>query len=118
MNAFRQRAEMRRRRRIPGSQSSVAPSVDLHIEELILHGFSPGDRYAIGDALERELTRLIAEHGVPGLDGAGFSAERLDVGSFEIGRRARADDVGYKVAESVYRGFCNELDAKRAGERA
>ena len=31
----------------------------------MLHGFAPGDRYRIGDAVERELARLFAEQGVP-----------------------------------------------------
>ena len=38
-------------------------SVDLHIEELLLDGFSPADRYAIREAVERELTRLMNEAG-------------------------------------------------------
>jgi hypothetical protein len=35
------------------------PSINLHIEELVLHGFAPGDRHRISEAVEQELTRLI-----------------------------------------------------------
>ncbi|MBD0326005.1 MAG: hypothetical protein ICV68_06225, partial [Pyrinomonadaceae bacterium] len=45
------------------------PNIELHIEELILHGFERRDRYAIADAFERELSRLLseqfAEQGLP-----------------------------------------------------
>jgi hypothetical protein len=40
-------------------------SIELHIEELVLRGFAPGDRYWIGEAVEQELTRLLADRGVP-----------------------------------------------------
>jgi len=106
MIAFRSPAARGRRHRgMPGSESSVRPSVELHIEELVLHGFSPVDRYTIGDAIQRELTRLIATHGMPGLEGKGFSADRLDAGSFQVRKHSREEDVGIKVAESVYRGL-------------
>jgi len=35
---------------------NVQPAIQFHIEELVLHGFSPGDRHRIADALERQLT--------------------------------------------------------------
>src|SRR3954464_11756015 len=41
------------------------PSVELHIDELMLHGFASSERYAIGDAVERELARLFEKQGVP-----------------------------------------------------
>ena len=43
----------------------ITKNIELHIEELVLHGFSPGDRYRIGEAVEQELTRLLADRGVP-----------------------------------------------------
>ena len=39
-------------------------NIELHIEELVLHGFAPKDRYTIGEAVQRELSRLFAEQGV------------------------------------------------------
>lgn len=39
--------------------------LDLHIGELVLHGVDPGDRERLAADLERELARLVAEHGVP-----------------------------------------------------
>ncbi len=40
-------------------------NVIIEIEELVLHGFPAGDRYAIAEALTRELSRLVAERLVP-----------------------------------------------------
>jgi hypothetical protein len=33
----------------------------VHVGELVLHGFAPGDRHRIADALQDELGRLIAQ---------------------------------------------------------
>ena len=46
--------------------SKNARSIELHIEELLLHSFSPGDQYHIGEAVEQELSRLLADRGVLG----------------------------------------------------
>ena len=40
-------------------------NIELHIEELVLNGFGPVDRYRIGVAVEVELARLFAEQSVP-----------------------------------------------------
>jgi hypothetical protein len=39
--------------------------IELHIEELVLHGFKPGDRWRIGDAVEEELRGLLRANGIP-----------------------------------------------------
>ena len=42
-----------------------AMQFELNIEELVMHGFTPGDRHRIGEAVEQELTQLLADRGVP-----------------------------------------------------
>jgi len=42
------------------------PDIHLHIEELVLHGFAPGDRHQISEAMQQELTRLISEKNISG----------------------------------------------------
>jgi len=79
--------------------------IDLHIEELVLDGFAPGDRHRIGAALERELTRLLAERGVPASWERGGEAPRLDGGTFEAKPGARPERVGAQIAQSVFRGM-------------
>lgn len=80
-------------------------NIELHIEELVLHGFSPRDRDAIGEAVRNELSRLFAEQGVhPTLSKHG-AVERLDGGSFNVKSGAKAQTIGTQVAQSVYGGL-------------
>ena len=80
-------------------------SLELHIEELVLHGFSAGDRHRIGDAVERELGRLFAEQGVPPSLVQGDEIARLDGGTFEVKPHFKAEMVGAQVAHAVYGGL-------------
>ena len=79
--------------------------VELHIEELVLHGFSPGSRQQIGDAVQRELTRLIAEQGLAGLEGASVEIERINGGKFQVGQGATPQSLGAQVANTIHRQF-------------
>ncbi len=78
------------------------PSVEWRIEELVLHGFSPGDRYRIGEAVERELTRLLAEQGVPPSLNELGEVDRLDGGEFKIATGTQAETIGVQVARALY----------------
>jgi len=80
-------------------------AIELHIEELVLHGFAPGDRYRIADAVERELARLFAEQGVPPSLAQEAEMARLDAGAFKMAPGAREEAVGAQVAHTVYGGF-------------
>jgi len=81
------------------------PPIEVHIEELVLHGFAPGDGYRIGAAVERELGRLFGEQGVPGWLTQGGEVERLDGGTFETAPGSQADTVGVQVAQALYGGL-------------
>ena len=81
------------------------PSIELQIEELILHGFAPGDRHRIGAAVERELGRLLSEGGLPAALGQGGARPVLDGGSFHMKPQARPESVGAQVAQAIYGGF-------------
>ena len=83
----------------------LRPDVRLRIEELVLDGFAPGDRYRIGEAVERELTRLLAERGVPGGLAAGGEAPRLDAGWFDLAPGSGPEAIGTGVAAAVYGGL-------------
>jgi hypothetical protein len=77
-------------------------NIELHIEELVLRGFAPGDRYRIGEAVEAELQRLFAEQGAPPSLTQDGEIERLDGGSFEMAAGSRSDAIGAQVAHAVY----------------
>jgi len=80
-------------------------NIELHIEELVLHGFSPGDRYRIAEGVEQELTRLLADQGVPESLERGREVANMDGGAFEVAPDSRAQVVGAQVAKAVYGGL-------------
>ncbi len=85
----------------------VAPraNVELHIEELVLHGFPAGARHTIGDAVRRELARLLAEGGIsPTLTSAG-KVPRVDGGAFQMAPDATPDAIGARVAQAIHGGL-------------
>jgi hypothetical protein len=79
-----------------------APSVRVHIEELVLHGFPANSRYSIGDAAQLELTRLLTERGVPQRMANPGETARVDAGSFQVRQGARPNVIGALVANAVY----------------
>ena len=80
-------------------------NIELHIEELVLHGFPPSDRDAIGAAIQGELARLFAEQGAhPALQHT-REVEKVDGGSFSMRTGAKAVPIGTQVAQSVYGGL-------------
>src|SRR5262245_52463743 len=90
-----------------GTSNTQQPeSINLHIEQLVLHGFSPGDRYAIADALERELTRLFAEQGALAHSFAqDVSTRRLDAGAFNVAPDSDPAVIGIQSARSLFQNI-------------
>jgi hypothetical protein len=80
-------------------------NIELHIEELVLHGFSPRDRDAIGAALQGELARLFAEQGAHPALRQTREVEKVDGGSFSMRAEAKAASIGTQVAQSIYGGL-------------
>jgi hypothetical protein len=81
----------------------VKPDIELHIKELVLHGFKPGDRYRIVEAVEKELTRLLAEQGLPLAQGA--EVARLDGGLLQLSPNQNSEAVGKGLAGNIYQGI-------------
>jgi len=79
--------------------------IQVHIEELVLHGFSAAAAPGIGAAVERELVRLFAQGGVPASLSGGAARDTIDAGTFEGSPQGPAPDLGAKVAQSVYGGL-------------
>jgi hypothetical protein len=82
----------------------VSP-VELHIEELVLRGFSPDECYSIREAIEHELVRLLTEIGIPALLTQSSDMARLEAGSIDIVSGSKPNMVGIQVAQSVYQGL-------------
>ena len=80
-------------------------NIELQIEELVLHGFAPGDRYRIGEAVERELARLLAQLGVPNLITSAIDEAGIDAGAFDLKPNANAQQIGAEIAGAIYGGL-------------
>jgi hypothetical protein len=79
--------------------------VELRIEELVLHGFPHVDRHCVSDAVEHELSCLLAEHGIPPLLTQKGEIGYLDVGAFTLKPISRPETVGAQAARAVYGGL-------------
>lgn len=80
-------------------------NIELHIEELVLDGFEGNDRQGIGEAVERELSRLFTEQGVPPSLELGGGIEKLNGGEFKITSDSSAEVIGARAARAVYGGL-------------
>jgi hypothetical protein len=92
----------------PPRQPAPHGPIDLHIEELVLHGFAPADRHRIAQAVEAELTRLAAAQGLPGLQhSSGEDARPLQLrgGAFQVKAGAKPQAIGAEIAKAVFGGL-------------
>ena len=80
-------------------------NLELHIEELVLHGISPGDRQQLSEAFQRELVQLISGQGVPPSIASGDYIKCINAGTFKILPGAKSETIGVQVAQSVYGGL-------------
>jgi len=80
-------------------------NIELHIEELVLHGFAPGDRHRIGDAVTRELQRLLTEQGAPQALTGDVALPQIDAGMFSLAPNAKSETIGAQIAQSIYEGM-------------
>jgi hypothetical protein len=91
------------RRPAVGNPPVRSPSIEVHIEELVLHGFSQADRRPIADAIQRELSSLFTQDGLPAE--RSFEIERLNGGSFRVAENSRSESAGTGVARAIYGGL-------------
>ena len=68
--------------------------IELNIDELVLHGFPPGERYAIADAVEQTLSQLLTEQ---------IASEGIPGKAIGIGHRGRREHQGEPGSSSSVR---------------
>ena len=95
-----------------GVKEKPATNFEVTIDELVLTGFAPGDRFHIADAVERELARLLMEKGIPGLGQNSVAMEGLDAGKFKVAGGARAPGIGRQAAQVLHQ----QLSLQQAGK--
>lgn len=77
-----------------------ARRIELHIDELVLHGFEHSTRYAVGEALERELARLLKSGEINRQ-----SSDQMDAGPVTVHGGAQPRNVGTRVAAAIHRSL-------------
>lgn len=78
-----------------------AMKISLHIDELVLHGLDPHDRWAVAEAVQRELARLLSERGLAGVRES-IDVPRLDAGTITFGPKSRGAAVGHPIAAALH----------------
>jgi hypothetical protein len=79
--------------------------IEFRIDELILHGFSSGDRHRVGEAVKRELVRLMSG---PGASFAPKNTKRIDMirgGDITLSPATRPESAGTQIAQAVHDGI-------------
>ena len=103
-----EKSEIKDQRSEQNSQLSILNSrrsIELHIDELILHGFAPCNRYAVGDAVERELARLLDEQSIPISLQSENAADEIKGATFNAAHNKKPRAIGRQIAQAVYQGF-------------
>jgi hypothetical protein len=93
------------------SMKKTQRSVVVHIEELVLDGFVPGDRDRIADALKQELARMMSGGGPPGILKTSLALERIDGGQLKINVGSRPQATGTQIAQAVYGSLTRQVGA-------
>lgn len=91
------------------------PSVTIHIEKLVLHGFAPHDRRRIAAAVEQELTRLMSEKGIPRSLRKNLAVEQVSGGAFHANGQVKPQTTGTLIARTVYESLRHEPSVRTAG---
>ncbi|MEM9488960.1 MAG: hypothetical protein AAGC55_07445 [Myxococcota bacterium] len=75
--------------------------IDIHIDQLILHGIDPRDGERIADETRRQLAHLITSHGLPPHWAEGDIRLTPNI---EIPTGTSAARIGETIAATIYRG--------------
>jgi hypothetical protein len=86
----------------------VSARVAVAVEELVLHGFSAGDRRHIGDAFKLELERLLASQPIPALLARGGTWETVRAPAVRVSARSAPRLVGWQAASAVHTALGRE----------
>ena len=95
------RLDMTPRHSTPNAQ----PSIELHIEELVLHGLplTRGQGPLVQNAVETELARLLTEQGLS-RSSAG-ATPHLSAGSIQLTKDHQPAHLGQQIAQAIYGGL-------------
>ena len=83
----------------------MKPNVELHIDHLILEGFSRNDAHYIGESVKIELQRLIMDRGLPASFNSHTMNKNLTTPPLTIKNSSPPEQIGSQIAHSIYSGF-------------
>jgi|WetSurMetagenome_2_1015567.scaffolds.fasta_scaffold1597963_2 hypothetical protein len=83
-------------------------SVELAIDELVLHGLPPAQRERIAAAVQAELQRLLDEGGLPPALAQGGRLPELRLGDLRVAPGAQPAALGAQIAASIYTSMGGE----------
>ncbi len=82
--------------------------IEIYIEELVLHGFEPGDYRGIKSAVEAELARLLKTGGIPFSITGASNIRTMEAGGFTLSKGTQVNNIGRQIAGTLYKGFKNQ----------
>jgi hypothetical protein len=91
------------------SPAKLPPTLNLHIQDLVLHGFGPVDHHRIGEAMEHELARLFVGEGVPRSLASSISVDLLEAGVLKIRPAAGPEPIGIQLARAIHETLSRRL---------
>jgi hypothetical protein len=91
------------------SASKPPPTLNVHIQDLVLHGFGSIDHHRIGEAMEHELARLFLAQGVPRSLASSIAVDLLDAGVLKIGSAAAPEPIGIQLARAIHETLSRKL---------
>jgi hypothetical protein len=74
--------------------------IEVHIEELVLHGFTPASRWHLADEVEAEFRELLLERGIPVT--WQNNPPKLEGGTMPATRRTSLGAAGAQIANAIY----------------
>jgi hypothetical protein len=77
-------------------------NIEINIEELVLEGFALFDKSNVANSLERELTRLMNEHGIPASLTKDSTVSLINAGMFRTNETTGSDSLCGQIANSIY----------------
>lgn len=93
------------------STRNPQPSIEVHIEELLLHGLplTHSQGPAVQAAVETELARLLIEGGLTSSLQSGGAMPSLRANAIQLRAESKPAQLGQQIAQAVYGGIANVL---------
>jgi len=76
-------------------------SIELQIEQLVLHGFSRRDGVRIAEAVEREIANVLSARELGPAPSRAVTLDRVDAGTLRLSGSEGPAVVGSRIAERV-----------------